>query len=208
MADPLLHIKDSYYFEVPKFLWPRNYDSADDFPDVWIRLDPEFQRWEAERLVGELRQLVEQANEQRRATERPLVEMPATDELLHTWEHWQHADGNHGKPLDVYLERNLADYRAQYRARKLEDGARADQSCDRLLSEKELEDEWFVALTADEQFRPSWGEAQARAGNVDEYRQSNPQWSEPKIAGYNHHRSGKIVIPQPFGELRNLYEKE
>ena len=22
MADPVLHIKDSYFFEVPKFLWP------------------------------------------------------------------------------------------------------------------------------------------------------------------------------------------
>jgi F-type H+-transporting ATPase subunit a len=31
-ADPLLHIKDSYYFEVPKFLWPRNFMSIDDVP--------------------------------------------------------------------------------------------------------------------------------------------------------------------------------
>ncbi len=32
MADPILHIKDSYYFEVPKVLWPAHYKSLDDLP--------------------------------------------------------------------------------------------------------------------------------------------------------------------------------
>src|SRR5687768_12131257 len=32
MADPVLHIKDSYFFEVPKFLWRPNYQSLDDVP--------------------------------------------------------------------------------------------------------------------------------------------------------------------------------
>lgn len=66
MANPILHIKDSYYFEVPKFLWPKNYDSVADFPDVWVKLDPEFQAWEAERLYEELQAIVERANEKRR----------------------------------------------------------------------------------------------------------------------------------------------
>lgn len=32
MADPILHVKDSYYFEVPKFLWRPNYHSLDEVP--------------------------------------------------------------------------------------------------------------------------------------------------------------------------------
>src|SRR5688572_16851958 len=32
MADPISHIKDSYYFEVPKFLWRPDYVSLDDVP--------------------------------------------------------------------------------------------------------------------------------------------------------------------------------
>jgi F-type H+-transporting ATPase subunit a len=34
------------------------------------------------------------------------------------------------------------------------------------------------------------------------------EWSPEKIAAYNRHLSGKILIPQPFGKLRNLYEPE
>ncbi|MCA9141729.1 MAG: F0F1 ATP synthase subunit A [Planctomycetales bacterium] len=33
-------------------------------------------------------------------------------------------------------------------------------------------------------------------------------WSPETIHAYNKHLSGKILIPQPFGELRNFYEKE
>ncbi len=32
MASAVLHVKDSYYFEVPRFLWPRDYKSLDDVP--------------------------------------------------------------------------------------------------------------------------------------------------------------------------------
>jgi len=32
MADPILHIKDSYYFELPKILWPAKYEKLDDLP--------------------------------------------------------------------------------------------------------------------------------------------------------------------------------
>ena len=43
MANPVLHIKDGYYFEVPKMLWRSRNDSKSDFPDWWVRLDDEFQ---------------------------------------------------------------------------------------------------------------------------------------------------------------------
>jgi F-type H+-transporting ATPase subunit a len=32
MASPILHIKDSYYFDVPKFLWRHNYATREDVP--------------------------------------------------------------------------------------------------------------------------------------------------------------------------------
>jgi F-type H+-transporting ATPase subunit a len=43
MADPILHIKDSYYFEVPKILWPVHYEKLDDLPPTL-----EFLKHEAE----------------------------------------------------------------------------------------------------------------------------------------------------------------
>ena len=30
MADPILHIKDAYFFEVPKFMWRYKFESLDD----------------------------------------------------------------------------------------------------------------------------------------------------------------------------------
>ena len=33
-------------------------------------------------------------------------------------------------------------------------------------------------------------------------------WSKAKLGAYNGHLSGKIIIPQPFATLRNLYEKD
>ena len=33
MASPVLHVKDTYFFEVPKALWPRHYDSMDEVPE-------------------------------------------------------------------------------------------------------------------------------------------------------------------------------
>ncbi len=41
MASPVLHIKDSYFFEVPKFLWSRNYRTLDDVPAFLREAHPE-----------------------------------------------------------------------------------------------------------------------------------------------------------------------
>ena len=32
MASPVLHIKDAYFFEVPKILWPSHRHAKADFP--------------------------------------------------------------------------------------------------------------------------------------------------------------------------------
>lgn len=41
MADPILHIKDAYFFEVPKFLWRPTYRSLKDVPAFLTKEHPE-----------------------------------------------------------------------------------------------------------------------------------------------------------------------
>jgi F-type H+-transporting ATPase subunit a len=41
MADVISHVKDSYYFEVPKFLWRPEYLSLEDVPDFLQEAHPE-----------------------------------------------------------------------------------------------------------------------------------------------------------------------
>jgi F-type H+-transporting ATPase subunit a len=169
MASAILHIKDSYYFEVPKGLLPRHYASKADFPSLWVQLDPQFQTWEAERLYNEFAKL------------NPSVGPKA--ELLREYEEWKHDHANAGKPFDKFLE--------QHEAYK----------------------EWF-ATTAKLSGGAQWAAAKERAGGekaVKSFKEDSAvewKWSPETIHAYNTHLSGKILIPQPFGELRNFYEKE
>lgn len=97
MASPILHIKDSYYFEVPKAFCPASYTgkSGDNpFPDFWIRLDGEHQTWEARQLIGKLHDL-------------GLEGLHDEAETLEHYEHWKHEDhANFGKPFDLYLNQS------------------------------------------------------------------------------------------------------
>ncbi|MCH7686571.1 MAG: F0F1 ATP synthase subunit A [Planctomycetes bacterium] len=40
MADPVLHIKDAYFFEVPRVLWKHHYESLDDVPKFLTKAHP------------------------------------------------------------------------------------------------------------------------------------------------------------------------
>lgn len=167
MASDVLHIKDSYYFEVPKGLLPCHYASKADFPTLWVQLDPQFQSWEAERLYNEFAKLNPKAG--------------SKDELLHEYESWKHDHANEGKPFDKFLEQH------------------------------EKYSEWF-ASTAKLSGGAQWKAAKERAGGESAVKvfKSDPTitWDAHTIHEYNTHLSGKILIPQPFGELRNFYEKE
>lgn len=172
MESPVLHIKDAYYFEVPKFLWRSDRDSVDDFPEVYIRLDPDYQRWEAGRIYERLADsdLVSDA------------QLPPQEELLEDWEHWQHEPGNFAKPLDVYLE-------------------------------TAAETAWFRQRIESPRAAREWAEIKERADSIELYKEAiaageRPGWSPEKIEEYNSYLDGKILIPQPFGTLRNLYERE
>lgn len=161
MADPILHIKDSFYFEVPTWLAPSHRESLQDFPTVWIRLDPEFQLWEAKQVYTKLAELNKG--------------VPSETDFIRNWEHWQHEPGNHGKPVRRYLQ--------------------------------ELAEEKNDADQPANPWAESWPEAQQTV-SVSQYRETAKPWSPKKIEAYNEVLSGKIIIPQPFGQLRNLYQKD
>jgi F-type H+-transporting ATPase subunit a len=211
MSDPVLHIKDSYFFEVPKVLAPAAYKSRVDFPDVWISLDPDFQEWEFKRLYESL--------------EGQTTELPAEPTAHHGWHEWVHSDhANFAKPFDEFLEHKYREHLAQYRqwqdalVAAAKDGEQAARA-----RKKTFEDFVPVARTrSDDPYlywsewrhayenHAQWTAIRRQAGDVDAYRgDSNvEEWSAEKIAKYNEHLSGKILIPQPFGRLRNLHEAE
>ena len=168
MASAILHIKDSYYFEVPKFLLPRNYGSKADFPDLWVRLDDDFQAWEASRLYDELAKL------------QP--GLPPKSELLAEYTALKHDHANIGKPFDKFLEQSS--HVASFFESVSQSPAKATQ--------------WKRAKDI------AGGQEAVKAYKSDVTR----EWSTVKLDKYNHHLSGKILIPQPFGELANFYEKE
>ena len=166
MASALLHIKDSYYFEVPKSLWPATYSGKADFPEVWVRLDPQFQRWEAERLYDKYAELKE-------------GDVVGKQELLSQYENWKHDVKHEGKPFARFLT-------------------------------EEHDQEWFEEhFAANRGASQAWDRAKEEAGSIEAFRETSIEWAPATVDAYNHHLSGKILIPQPFGgTLRNLYERE
>lgn len=209
MANDILHIKDSYYFEIPKYLLPRHYTDKSQFPDVWVKLDDQFQDWEFHNLAHELEHLAKDGK----------VEMPGEEHLHHEWHHWQHAAHlNHGKPFDVYLEEHadklLAGYKAWLAAtdktgKLLNEGKSFDDYLKTTGHEGE-EFGWFAKLYSEPGWKSgAWAEAKKSAGDVAKFKANESiKWSDEKLDHYNYHLSGKILIPQPMGELRNLYEGE
>ena len=164
MASALLHIKDSYYFEVPKSLKPANYGDKSEFPELWIRLDSQFQEWEAERLYSEY------------AAVRN--DIPSKEVLVGEYLEWKHHTENEGKPFDRFLREHR---------------------------DKEWFDQHFESRGAS----ASWETAKAKAGDISAFSaDKSVRWNAEKTDAYNRHLSGKVLIPQPFGQLQNFYERE
>jgi F-type H+-transporting ATPase subunit a len=201
MASTVLHIKDAYYFEVPKLLWPSHRPSKAAFPDVWVKLDPDFQLWEAERLRAALAGRIE--------------DVPNWADLKQQYLAWTREDHNVGKPLDVMLEQRYAEARLAYEQEFL--GGRAETAnapsavpaFDAYVQDTQPPAAWFIRHLAQPAFASRWAEIKQQAGDVAAYKTLDEEkWAPAKIDGYNQSLSGKILIPQPFGELRNLYEPE
>jgi F-type H+-transporting ATPase subunit a len=204
MADPVLHIKDSFYFEVPKPLAPAHFKGK-DFPRVWVKNDDQFQEWEAKRLYEQLKEVAGSD-----------AEFPDEHELIHDWQHWQHEGINHGRPLSLYLESLEAKTHKHYEQRVAKMPAKeARPTFEEYvagLQGKEASEAWFARLhhkLGDAQ----WTKLKRGAHNkeaIEAFKNdSTVEWSANKVAAYNDHLSGKILLyPQPFGDLRNMYEPE
>src|SRR5262245_53087495 len=94
MASPILHIKDSYYFEVPKGLWSVHLTSKQQYTgayETWLRLDPQFQEWEADRFYDEYAPMLSSA--------------PPKEELLAKYLAWKRDNhANAGKPFWRFIQ--------------------------------------------------------------------------------------------------------
>lgn len=220
MADPILHLKDAYFFEVPRFLWPRHFQSRREFPDVWVRLDDEFQLWEARRLCEKLPKLVQdlglsEPSAPAASEGGSVARVPSCEMLLRRYQEWKHDHANFGKPFRVYLEEWRDRFEADYRSWVARSANEVDRSPEKFLevcrqTHRDVEHYWFVALARQPGFASRWKTLCAEAGDVAAYKAdpSVAEWSREKLAAYNHHLSGKILIPQPFGVLRNLHEPQ
>jgi F-type H+-transporting ATPase subunit a len=219
MADPILHIKDSYYFEVPKVLYPYDYKSARQFPEVWVSLDPEFQEWEFARLYQDLSVLD--------------AGLPPKEVVQHDWHHWLHADhANFAKPGDVFLDEKYQAQLAKFNewkagqiteAQKKNDGS-VDSArrlgftnyIDHLKTQHSPDEAYLEFLGWRHDHPANFQQAKEKAGDkeaIGTWKQAIEKkeiadWSKEKVQAYNNQLAGKILIPQPFGTLRNLYEKE
>lgn len=203
MASDILHIKDSFYFEVPRALWRSNRETPQefyqDFGPWMIRNDPEYQAWEAEQMVQALKQIGARDSD--------------LSTLIDQWHTWQHADHvRHGRPLDQFLHDEIGYLRAK--ADKWAEKNAPEETRDNaeayLAEHADYPFAWMYRLVSEPAKRQEWQQVRTRFDSkkvVEEYlERPNTSWSENKLEQYNKALSGKIFIPQPFATLRNAYE--
>jgi F-type H+-transporting ATPase subunit a len=205
MASDILHIKDSYYFEIPRGLWRKSYETPQEFFKAYgpwvIRNDEAYQDWEAERLVEDLRGIVKEPSR--------------LDGLIADWKSWQHErSARHGRPLEQYLVDEISTLQdaARQWAKKnpqlaVGDGLKAFMGT---LSDSPHPLGWMVDVVGDRESNQKWLALRKKytsGGLVREYvQQPNLSWSKEQVDGYNKSLSGKVFIPQPLATLRNPYE--
>ena len=201
MASDILHIKDGYFFEVPRVLWRSNRETASAFPAWFVRLDSDFQSWEADAMIAELTEMG--------------VDSLTLSVLKSTWQAWQHESAKTaGWPLDAYLEKKAAATLADASKWSTENAPKASDSYQAYLSSNPTPAiDWFIQLQKSPEKLAKWNALKTKI-NSDEFLKSyhtespNREWSKEKIAEYNKTLDGKILIPQPFGTQKNAYEAE
>ena len=201
-SDPLLHIKDGYYFDVPRRFWRVDYETPAEMVEEvgeWVvRNDADYQDWECDKFLTELKQFL--GNNQ------------ALGHAKDAWLHWQHEDPHrHGRPFDQYVEDSLAqlDKDAAEWA-KSQETPPPDPSKAFLAEFPDEQLLWMQSIRNSDEFTKLWGKARIQmdeASKLDEYLElPRGNWSEEKTHEINHHLSGKVFIPQPFATLKNAYE--
>ena len=204
MASDILHIKDSFYFEVPKALWRSDRESAkelaQDYGPWVVRNDEDYQDWEAAQIVDGLKSIAED---------------PAKlDGIEAKWKAWQSAEHiRHGRPLDQFLDDEIASLRAtadKWAKKNAPEGGIRDVTEAYLADHPNYEYAWMYRITADPAKNQQWRELRHKFDTkqvLDEYLETpRADWDQAKVAAYNKSLSGKIFIPQPLATLRNAYE--
>jgi F-type H+-transporting ATPase subunit a len=193
MSSAILHIKDAYYFEVPHVLWKSERETIDEFPDHYVRLDPEYQDWEAHRHYEGL------------AETDGLQNLPAEDMLLEEYHHWRHDHAHFAAPFDRFLEEAPSQvwFQRQLGLRKFAARQRGEAEAD-----------YSARMEGSALLREAWDEVKVEAEDLEGYKaqlleESETGWPAEKIEAYNRQLDGKIFIPQIFGgKLRNNYERD
>jgi len=203
MASDILHIKDSFYFEVPKALWKSERDSADGLAKsygAWvIRNDEDYQNWEAAQIITDLKSIVKDPK--------------ALDGIEAKWKEWQHAKPiRHNRPFDQFLADEMTNLQAtaQKWAKKNASPDTTDVVQAYITENPNYEYDWMYKVVSDRTSNKAWRDLRGKFDKenvLEEYLESpRADWSEAKMAAYNKSLSGKIFIPQPFAILRNAYE--
>lgn len=205
MASDILHIKDSFYFEVPKALWTKHYQSPREFYDAYgpwvIRNHEAYQEWEAEQIVGGLKKMVKDPKK--------------LDGLVERWKEWQ--ESKHiraGRPIDQFLDDEMASLQTQaakWGSRQsgveLSDVTLAYLNTDQNAS---YPYSWMYDVISNPGTNQQWISLRKdfdSTAKMEEYLATpNLSWSKADMDSFNKALSGKIFIPQPFATLRNAYE--
>ncbi len=204
MASDLLHIKDSYYFDVPRMFWRVNYESseqlADQVGDWVVRNDEDYQEWEADLAIERLASIV--------------ADKAALAHAKESWKAWQHAsEKRHARPFDQYIVDAVGELREKAGAWSAEQVPPPRDPAVAYLAEYPDEQlEWMLSMVNDEQQSIQFASLRQELDTrtvLDSYLSSERgQWSEAKLGEFNFHLSGKVFIPQPFATLRNAYEPQ
>jgi F-type H+-transporting ATPase subunit a len=201
MASDILHIKDGYYFEVPKMLWRSQRADIQAFPDWMVRLDHDFQSREADVIIEGLKELG--------------IDEEGLAGLRKDWEAWQASSHkNAGWPLDAFLEQHVSKVVAKAKTWAAKNAPTAtDRTQAYLAAHPEIPYPWFFRIKTDPQASAGWSRIQEKVNSkefVDQYRlgEGAKTWTPEKIKEYNQALDGKVMIPQPFGTLRNAHEPE
>jgi len=204
MASDILHIKDGYYFDVPKALWSVHHQSSAEFRDsvgAWfVRNDDDYQDWEADQYLSALAKLG--------------VDGSHLEHLKSEWKAWQHADeARHGRPLDRYIDQQLEGMRAKAVTWAKKAAPEASDPLKAYVAEHpKAANGWMVGLVSSPENTKAWRALQRDMDApkmVDDYVASERgKWAAEKVHAYNQYLAGKIFIPQPFGTLKNAYERE
>jgi F-type H+-transporting ATPase subunit a len=188
MSSDILHIKDAYYFEVPRVLWKSTRQSIGDFPEHYVRLDPDYQDWEASRLYDGL------------DSSKIVQDLPSKQSLIDAYRQWRSLHANYASPLDRFLEE--APSQAWFQ-RQLSLGDFASKQ------RGETDAAFRARLDKGKALQERWGQVKDEAEDVQAYIAEVNTWPEAKVEEYNRQLDGKLFIPQILGgKLRNNYERE